>query len=191
MPAPTTPFVDGQDADATLMNREFRDRFRWLLGTTKPAFMGYSTATSFVLNPAGSPVPINTEVYKIGFTHSANADSIVAPETGWYKGAIGVGMDSTSAGTSIVVKPALFKNGTCAGGSNSTCSGHTIYQLATSGAMATDVDFAEGAVPFHIKLTAGDVLRFTATGSWTGSQMSSWVATDDVKAYINIVWDGE
>jgi hypothetical protein len=153
LPAPQT-WEDGEEVDniptAEDLNLDWRDSFSFLLGITKPMFVGHTTSAVSLTGSTVIPMPIHTELLKRGgIIHAANDTKVYVPYTGQYQGfAMGsfTGLSASTIRTSIFI----HKNGLMAG----------TDMLATADQRAAGGTFGEWVMSFTINLVANDYIEF-------------------------------
>lgn len=154
IPVPRT-WVNGDSLSEGILNQQWRDTFRFLLGYTRPAFSGYYLNTGYTYT-SGTPIPLVTESLKRGnIAHAASDTKVYVWEDGWYDGTILISGDAS---------------GILTGGTFLTSS------VMVNGAVVSTRDNSRklsgrAAVGhfFSLDLEAGDYIEIAVTGTWTGT----------------------
>lgn len=167
---------NGEVPTAALLNNDWRDTFRWLLGYSKPIFSGYSTNTSNWSVSTWHPLPINVEVLKRGgFVHSANDTKIYVPEDGWYEFFVYTSRDSTAAGTTAKDWTGIRRNGT--GG----------WIIGAHEPHITDLDKVNTPDPGSVYLSAGDYIELAVFSFASAGTVKNW-SNADTHPRIDVWW---
>lgn len=167
---------NGDVPTADLLNNDWRDTFRWLLGYSKPYFSGYSTNTSNWAVGTWHPLPINVEIGKRGgVRHDANDTKIYVPEDGWYEFMVMVSRDSTGAGTTAKDTVGIRVNGS--GG----------YIMGTHEPHLVDSAKVNTPDPGSVYLRAGDYVELAVNSAAGAGTVKNWNAAD-VQSRIEFWW---
>lgn len=164
---------DGDPACADVINYNWRDMARWLLGYTRPAFSAFSTYATNFTTSGWEPMQWNTENWKLGgITHSTNDTKIFVPEDGWYEGYWQIAISQTgAAGDDMAIR----------------VNGAGAY-AAQKNENATSVN-PTMIFPFRVHLTAGDYVEF-AYKTTVASTHNLNGADSEQKTVCDIYWAG-
>lgn len=176
LPVPYT-WADDVVITESLMNANVRDPLSWLMGP--PTFVGWNTVSTTLLTVTYTPIPMNTEDKKVGFTHAANATQVYATEPGWYRWMATVHFTSTlgnTGGRAVYVR----KNGSTTYEPGGAYHGHSD---SASNPMAVG-----GITGFVYLNGTTDYVELVAYQSTTGSTATE--VTNPALPGLTLIWQG-
>jgi hypothetical protein len=150
VPAPRT-WDDGDDPvnlpTHPDLNTDWNDSFNWLLGWTRPFFVGVASAATVLTYNTFVAVPWGVETAKRQITHSTstNPSRITVPESGRYRGIVYIAANQTTTTAAGKWYTQVLVNGAA-----------TPAQYSATPTEDPNMDFM---FPFVVTLTAGDYIE--------------------------------
>jgi hypothetical protein len=163
VPAPHR-WKNGEVPYASVLNSDWRDTLRWMLGYTRPWFVAISTDTTNWVVSTWHSLPLNTEVLKQGgMQHAANDTKLYVPEDGWYSYFCMISRDTTGVSSFSKDWMGVRRNGNTTG-----------VVMGSHGAHLTDQPMVHTPDEGSLYLNAGDYVEYQVYSTAAANTVKNW-----------------